>query len=92
MKRALKDTSIAAGTLLLLITMLASVDTRVREQVWGLVSGSPTTTGELATVARQVRHVSAITFEAAKEQSVEHAPLTVFGVAAVVLVLFMVRT
>jgi hypothetical protein len=31
-------------------------------------------------------------FMALRDQSIEHAPLVIFGVAATVLVLFMVRT
>jgi hypothetical protein len=31
-------------------------------------------------------------FDAARDQSVEHAPMVIFGVAATVLVVFMLRT
>jgi hypothetical protein len=33
-----------------------------------------------------------IAIHAVRDQSIEHAPLTIFGLAALVLVLFMMRT
>jgi len=91
MKRAFGDALISVAALILLLLMLASVDERVREQITGFVSGAPSS-AELVTVKRHVRDVTSVVIDAARDQSVAHAPLVIFSVAATVLVLFMVRT
>jgi hypothetical protein len=41
---------------------------------------------------KEVNAVVTIVFDVVKDQSVAHAPLVIFALAAMVLVLFMVRT
>src|SRR3954470_164171 len=74
-----------------LVVCLAMVDSRVRDQLYGLASGHAPT-GELATMGERV-HAATMTFAlAARDQSIEHAALTVFALGAVVLLAFMMRT
>jgi hypothetical protein len=90
MRRVIGDALVSVGTLGLLLLGLMSVDARVRERVAQIVTspGSADLTG----VGLQVREVASVVLTAARDQSIEHAPLMIFTVAAVVLVLFMVRT
>lgn len=91
MRRAFGDAVISMAALLLLLLMLVSVDDRVRDQVSGLVHGTPSSS-QIAGVGRQLRDVADVALEAIRDQSVDHAPLMIFTLAATVLVLFMVRT
>ena len=89
MRRALGDAVITVAALALLLTMLVSVDPRVREQV-GSALGNPGPS--ISAVGRQLREVSNVALTAAQDQSLANAPMVIFGLAAIVLVLFMLRT
>lgn len=90
LRRACGDVAVSAGVLGLVLAVLMSVDLRVREQVRAAVtSASPT---GVADVRTQLRDVASALFDAARTQSVEHAPMMIFIVAASVLLLWMVRT
>ena len=91
MRRAFGDALISAGALTcLLLAFIVSSD-RVREQVSLRFSGAHGSS-ELMNAGTQVRDLASVIFEAARDQSLEHAPLVIFVVAASVLVLFMLRT
>jgi hypothetical protein len=90
MRRAFGDAMISLGAVLLLLMMLVTIDPRVREQVsgtWG-GPGSP----RVATISSQVREVTSVVVTAARDHSIDNAPLMIFALAATVLVLFMLRT
>ena len=53
---------------------------------------TPPNSSEIAGVGAQIQNVSTVVYKAARDHSVEHAPMVIFGVAAVVLVGFMLRT
>ena len=89
MRRALGDAIISLTGLLFLILMLVSVDDRVRDRV--SVIWTPNSS-ELVGAGRELGSLVSVVFESVKDQSVAHAPLAVFTVAATVLVLFMLRT
>jgi hypothetical protein len=89
MRRVLGDALISAGTVLVLLVVLVSIDERVRDRVSALAT--PSRSG-IVSVGTQVSDVSRAVFDAARYQSVEHAPMMIFAVAATVLVLFMLRT
>jgi len=91
MRRVFSDAVISLAALILLLLMLVSVDDRVREQVTGFVRGTPGSS-QMVNVGRELREVSTVVIDAARDQSVAHAPLVIFSLAATVLVLFMVRT
>ncbi len=80
----------SAGTVVILLLVLIAFDDRVRDHVSRRVVAHPSV--ELASVGRQVRDFTAVVADAARNQSLGHAPLLIFTLAAAVLVLFMLRT
>lgn len=80
--------SIAAVGVLLL--SLVAFDDRVREQLSLRFSARPS--AQLTTAGTQLRDMTSVVIEAARDQSIEHAPMMIFVLAATVLVLFMLRT
>ena len=91
MRRASSDALISLGALVLLLIALVSIDDRIRERVERLLTAPPSS-AEIVGVGNDIENVSSVMFRAARSQSVEHAPLVIFGVAAGILVLFMLRT
>jgi hypothetical protein len=91
MRRVINDALISVGALGVLIVGLVSVDERMRERLAAALSDPPSS-AQLVHAGDRVRDVAAVLIMAAKDQSIEHAPLVIFGVAATILVLFMVRT
>jgi hypothetical protein len=71
------------------LTMMA-VDDRVREQVALRLGTDPSV--QLSTAGAHVRNLATVMLEALHDQSSEHAPLLIFVLAAIVLVLVMLRT
>lgn len=74
-----------------LIVGLAIVDDRVRVELGRVFSGRPPT-AEIKSLAGQVEDLLRITWHAIQDQSVENAPLVIFSIAALVLVVWMTRT
>ena len=91
MRRALGDATISLLTLVILLVALVSVDDRIREWV-ARVMGTKPNSADLVGAGKDISGFVTIVFDAVKDQSVAHAPLVIFGVAATVLVLFMLRT
>ena len=82
-----------AGSLagfLLVFGALVSVDDRVARHVRARVSHSPA--GEVSEVTSRVSALGQAIVTAARDQSIDHAPMLVFTAVAFVLVFFMVRT
>lgn len=90
MRRAAGDALVSVGALIILLLALVIVDGRVREQISLRSSAQPS--AQLVSAGAQVRDLASVAFEAARDQSLEHAPLMIFALAATVLVLFMLRT
>jgi hypothetical protein len=85
------EAAMSAGAVLLLLGVLMSLDPRVREAVrFGSGAGRPAT--EVVQAGGRARDLVLVLLEAARDQSIDHAPLMIFALAAAVLVLFMVRT
>jgi len=80
----------SAGTVVILLLVLIAFDDRVRDMVSRRVVAHPSM--ELASVGRQLLDVTTVIAGAARSQSIGHAPLLLFTLAAAVLVLFMLRT
>lgn len=78
------------GAVVILLLLLTGMDDRVREQVSLRIVAHPTV--ELASAGRQARDLTTVIAEAARYQSIGHAPLLIFTLAAAVLMLFMLRT
>jgi uncharacterized membrane protein len=91
MRRATNDALISLGALVLLLVALMSIDDRVRERVERLLTAPPSS-AQIVGVGNDIENVSTVMFRAARSQSIEHAPLVIFSVAAGILVLFMLRT
>lgn len=80
----------AIGSLICFLAVLGALvaaDDRVRERLSLEMSREG-----LATWTEHARRVGHVILDVARDQSIEHAPLLVFSVVAVVLVLFMLRT
>ena len=90
MRRPLREMLMSAGTVVLLLLVLIATDERVRDQVSLRVVAHPSI--ELAGAGRQVRDFTTVIMEAARDQSIDHAPMMIFALAGTVLVLFMLRT
>jgi hypothetical protein len=81
----------SVGALCVLVGILATYDARVREQILMRVgTGQPG--AQVANAESTVRNLASIVFVAARDQSIEHAPLVIFVLLAAVLLLFMLRT
>lgn len=90
-RRVFGDALVSAGMIAIVLAVLVSVDERVREQFRAAVdSASPSSVA--AGTGTQLSEVGVALFDAARTQSIEHAPLMIFVVVATMLVLFMVRT
>jgi hypothetical protein len=82
---------VATGGLGLLLAGLAIVDERVRLQFAQIVTGQGAS-GEVGSAVARIQDVAGVVLLALRDQSMAYAPLTIFGLAALVLVLFMTRT
>ena len=90
MRRAFREALMSAGTVTVLLLALVAVDDRVRAAVSRVFTTRPSM--ELAGTGQQVSDLTHAIAEAARSQSLAHAPLLVFALAAGVLVVFMLRT
>jgi hypothetical protein len=90
MRRVFGDAMISLCALLLLLLLLVTIDPRVRDQV-STVWMSPGSS-VVNSVSHQMREMSSIVVDAARDHSIDQAPLMLFALAATVLVLFMLRT
>lgn len=90
MRRAMSDAMMAAGSLLALLAGLIVIDANVRQQIALRLSSHPV--DALAATGNHVQDLTAVIMVAAREQTLAHEPLAIFTLAAVVLVLFMLRT
>lgn len=90
MRRPLREVLMSVGTVVILLLILIAADDRVRDQFSRRVAARPSV--ELASAGRQLRDFTTVIAEAARDQSLGHAPLLIFTLAATVLVLFMLRT
>lgn len=90
MRRFHKDALVSVGALLIVLGALMAVDGRVREQVTNALAGASSAQA-VAGAGGEVQHLASILFSAARDQSIEHAPMVLFVGAASVLVLFMLR-
>jgi hypothetical protein len=90
MRRVMSDAMMTAGSALALIAGLVVIDANVREQIALRLSSHPA--AALAATGNGMRDLTSVMLVAAREQTLAHAPLAIFTLAAVVLVLFMLRT
>jgi hypothetical protein len=92
----MKQTSITynvvpgAASVAALVAGLAAIDSDIRAHVVGFFSGNAPS--ELSSVDWYVRDAARVVWHSVKDHSFGHGPLITFGVAAGVLLLFMLRT
>ena len=90
-KRAIGEALMSVGALCVLFVLLLSFNAPLREEVSRRIgAGRPTV--QAANAEATVRNLASIVFVAARDLSIEHAPLVLFVLAAIVLFLFMLRT
>ena len=89
-RRVFGDALVSASVLAIVVAVLVSVDARVRERLHDVITSGPSAFGpDLEAPWDQIGYVL---FDAARTQSIDHAPLMIFVVCATVLLLFMWRT
>jgi len=90
-RRPLLDAFLTAGPPLLLLSFLIAIDDRVREQLTLRVAPDPAMHA-LMGAGSTFRSLATVLVEAGRDQSLAHAPMLIFAMAAGMLTLFMVRT
>ena len=90
MRRVMSDALISAASLTVLLIGLVAIDDRVRERVVSVVENGQVSSS-VGAVTRTVSDVTGILLLAARDQSIDNAPMAVFVVAATALVLAMLR-
>jgi len=91
MTRTLNGGMTSVAGVCAVVVALAAIDTRVRDQVSALASGRAPS-GEFLTITERLKDFAFAVLQALRDQSIEHAALTIFALAAMVLLLFMMRT
>lgn len=89
MRRAFGEALMSAGTVAVLLLILVAVDGRVRDEIsrrWARPSV------ELADAGQLVRDLTSVIAGAVRDQSLAHAPLLLFALAATALVVLMLHT
>ena len=89
-RRTVNDALISIVALTVLLVVLVSVNERVRHEVSVRLNGDRAQT-ELAGAAANVQQLAGVVVDAARDQTIEHAALAIFVVAAGVLTIFMLR-
>ena len=90
MRRAYREVLMSVGTVMILLLTLTAFDVRVRDQVSHVLKAPPRT--EIASLGHQLSDLTSVIVEAARNQSLGHAPLLIFAFLSAVLMLFMLRT
>ena len=88
--RRWRELLLSIGTVVAILLVLMAVDDRVRDQVALHAVAHPRV--EIVSAGQQAQNLTTVLLEAARDQSLAHAPLLIFALAAVVLTLFMLRT
>ena len=89
MRRGFGEAFMSVGAVAVLLLALVASDGRVREALSRAVAWPSV---ELAGAGQHVGDLASVIAEAARDQSLAHAPLLIFALAAAVLVLLMLRT
>ena len=90
-RRPLSSGLAAAGGVCALLVGLAAIDERVRDAVASAIRGHGPTR-EIASVGTRLEELAVVLASAVRDQSIEHAPMVIFALVAMVLLLFLTRT
>jgi len=88
-QRVFKDALISGAALIILLVALVAIDDRVRARVEATMQGD--LSSDVRSVTSMASEVTSVIMIAARDQSIDHAPMVVFVFAATVLVLGMLR-
>ena len=91
MGRRLKGGLAAAGSLAAVVLGMAVMNEHVRNAVRRIANGDGAPP-EMMASAHRLQQGLLVALDAVRDQSIDHAPLTIFALAATVLLLFMLRT
>ena len=84
-----KDALISGAALIILLIALVAIDHRVRDRVVAAAQGD--LSSDVRSATAMANEVAGVIMIAARDQSIDHAPMVVFVFAATVLVLGMLR-
>ena len=90
MRRVFSDALISAAALVVLLIGLMVIDDTVRERLTSVVQNG-NVSSSVGSMASTAGDLAGAVLMAARDQSLDHAPLAVFVVAATALVLAMLR-
>jgi hypothetical protein len=90
-RRSALDTVLTIAPPSLLLAFLVAYDDRVREQLT-LRLAPERASQVLVAAGATMRSLASVLAEAGRDQTIAHAPLLIFSMAAAALTLFMVRT
>jgi hypothetical protein len=90
MVRGARETATSALSFGIVLMTLISFDPRVRVRFWGLF-GDPSG-AVLSPLGDRLGDLGGALWLAAREQSLENAPMLIFAVVGIALVVFMVRS
>lgn len=81
----------AAGSLAIIVVGMTLMNDRVRQQVGHVLHGQGASP-EMSASTQQLQRALLVALDGLRDQSMTHAPLTIFALAATVLLLVMLRT
>lgn len=90
MVRGVRESVTSALSVGIVLAALVSFDPRVRVRFWSLFGDTPTTA--LTPFGDRLSDLGNALMAAARDQSIENAPLLIFGAVSLTLVGFMLRT
>jgi hypothetical protein len=90
MRKAFGEAVLSVATIGLVLLILVGMDDNVRSEFSMRFLSNPTQ--QLESAGHNARALTAVVAQAAHDQSIAHAPMLIFALAATVLVLFMLRT
>jgi hypothetical protein len=90
LRRVFSDALISTAAMGSLLLVLVATDDRVRDQMHRIGVTNPS--AAVTQAGGQMQQAVVIVMETVRDQSVEHAPLLIFGLVATVLLLAMSRT
>ena len=90
MRITLGDVFMSLGAVAVLLLTLLAVDHRVRDEIsWRMAVGRPS--AELRETGGRLHNLGHVVYVAARDQSLDHAPLVTFVVVAAGLVILMLK-
>jgi hypothetical protein len=90
MRPVFREALMSVASVVILLLVLIAFDDRVRDFVSRRVVAHPS--AEVTSLVHQARDLTTVLVQAAHTQSLGHAPLLLFTLAAAVLTFFMLRT